>query len=212
MAPSRKLPAQGEEGLIPDSVLKKYGATVVQKDKGEAVFVEGEKAQAFFIVKSGQVKMLNMSEEGKEFNQGYFTRTQSFGEPPFFTEECYPVSAIATVPSDIWRVDRINFMRLLRENVDIHLHITRALSKRLIYKSRMLSEIALEEAEQRIKSLLRHLRETLHEGQGHDIVPFSRQQLADMAGLRVETVIRIIKDLEQKGLAKLTKEGKIRLD
>jgi CRP-like cAMP-binding protein len=212
MASSRKLSPQFEEGFIPDALLKKYGATVVQKDKGEAVFVEGEKAQAFFIVKSGQVKMLNMSEEGKEFNQGYFTRTQSFGEPPFFTEECYPVSAIATVRSDIWRVDRINFMRLLRENVDIHLHITRALSKRLIYKSRMLSEIALEEAEQRIKSLLRHLRETLHEGQGHDIVPFSRQQLADMAGLRVETVIRIIKDLEQKGLAKLTKEGKIRLD
>ena len=211
MSELRRLSQQKEEVGIPDTILKMYGAVVVHKDRGEVVFSEGEKARAFFIVKRGQVKMANVSEEGKEFNQGYFSDNQSFGEPPFFTEGLYPASAIATVPSKIWRIDRADFMRLLRENVDIHLQITRTLSKRLIYKAKMLSEIAIEEAEHRVRTLLSDLRETLQNGQGQDIVPFSRQQLADMSGLRVETVIRTIKNLERKGLVRLTKEGKIKL-
>jgi CRP-like cAMP-binding protein len=37
------------------------------------------------------------------------------------------------------------------------------------------------------------------------IIPFTRQQLADMTGLRVETVIRAIKKMEKEG--KLSLEG-----
>jgi len=212
MSRTAKLALQADEGIIPESILKKYDAIVVERRKGEAVFREGEKAQAFFIVKRGQIKMVNVSDQGKEFNQGYFADRQSFGEPPFFTEDSYPVSAIATVPSEIWRIDRTNFMRLLKDNVDIHLQITRALSKRLIHKSKMLSEIAIEEAEHRIRTLLSHLRETFHFDRDQNVVPFSRQQLADLSGLRVETVIRIVKVLEHKGVLKLTKEGKIKLE
>jgi CRP-like cAMP-binding protein len=39
-------------------------------------------------------------------------------------------------------------------------------------------------------------------------VPFTRQQLADMTGLRVETVIRCIKSMEASG-ALAIEEGKI---
>ena len=37
------------------------------------------------------------------------------------------------------------------------------------------------------------------------IIPFTRQQLADMTGLRVETVIRAVKKMEKEG--KLSLEG-----
>ena len=155
--------------------------------------------------------MANMNEQGREFIQGYFSDGESFGEPPFFTEENYPASAIASIPSTVWKINRSNFLRLLKENFDIHLQITKALGKRLIYKSIMLSEIAIEEAEHRVITLLDQIRETLPSVTKVSVVPFSRQQLADMAGLRVETMIRTIKGLEQEGLVKLTKEGKIKL-
>jgi CRP-like cAMP-binding protein len=207
----RKLSSEKEVGKISIDILRKYGGIVIQREKGEIVFRQGEKAEAFFIVKSGQIKMANVNEQGKEFIQGYFAEGESFGEPPFFTVESYPASAIATIPSTVWKIGRSNFLRLLKENFDIHLQITRALSKRLIYKSIMLSEIAIEEAEHRVRTLLDQIRATLPSITNESVVPFSRQQLADMAGLRVETMIRTIKGLEQQGLVRLTKEGKIKL-
>jgi CRP-like cAMP-binding protein len=39
-------------------------------------------------------------------------------------------------------------------------------------------------------------------------VPFTRQQLADMTGLRVETVVRSIKAMEHKGVLEI-EDGKI---
>jgi CRP-like cAMP-binding protein len=35
------------------------------------------------------------------------------------------------------------------------------------------------------------------------IIPFTRQQLADMTGLRVETVIRTVKKMEKDGKLKI---------
>jgi CRP-like cAMP-binding protein len=209
MSPLRKLPVKKETAKIPEQVLNKYGAKAIKADKGRTIFREGEVAHNFFIVKRGRIKMVNLSKEGKEFVQGYFTDGQSFGEPPFFSEEPYPADAIAVSPSEVWKIGRVNFLRLLKENFDIHLEITRALGLRLIYKSIMLSEIAIEEAEHRIKTLLAFLKEGSRDGEGGHTIPFSRQQLADMAGLRVETVIRIIKNLESRKLLKLTRDGKI---
>jgi CRP-like cAMP-binding protein len=207
-----KLPVKKEAAKIPDPLLKKYNATIIKMEKGQIIFREGESAHSFLIVKRGKVKMVNVSKEGKEFVQGYFAEGESFGEPPFFAEEQYPASAIAVTPSEIWTIGRADFLRLLRENFNAHFEMTRALSLRLIYKSIMLSEIAIEEAEHRVRTLLNYLKESSRKDREAVVVPFSRQQLADMSGLRVETVIRIIKNLESKRIVKLTNDGKIMVE
>lgn len=152
--------------------------------------------------------MANFSETGKEFVQGYFTAGQSFGEPPFFCRMPYPASAIATETSKVWSCAHDDFLELLRKNFQIHLSVTQTLCGRLVYKSIMLSEIANEEAEHRISTLIQYwIKER---GTKADFtVPFTRQQIADMTGLRVETVIRCIKNLEQKRRLNIDEQGKI---
>lgn len=194
--------------MIPDEILKKYRASLTTFKKGDCIFHQGEAANRFHIVKNGKVKMANFSETGKEFVQGYFTSGQSFGEPPFFCRMPYPASAIATETSKIWSCAYDDFMNLLEKNFPIHLSVTQTLCGRLVYKSMMLSEIANEEAEHRIMTLIRYLaKETTKTGPF--ILPFTRQQIADMTGLRVETVIRSIKSLEQKRLLAIGEQGKI---
>lgn len=198
--------------MIPEQLLRRYGARLVALDKGEFLFHEGDAAGEFFIVRQGHIRMGNLSEEGKEFVQGHFTDGQSFGEPPFFNRLPYPAFAVADSRTEVWAVRRDDFLRLLRENFEVHLEITRTLGMRLIYKSMMLSEIAIEEAEHRVRSLLVYLRESMGVPGETFTVPFSRQQLADMTGLRVETVIRTVKSLEQKKYLEISSEGRIRLD
>jgi CRP-like cAMP-binding protein len=196
--------------MIPESILKKYKAKLVKFKKNEILFQAGDAATNFFIVKSGQVKMATYNREGREFVQGYFVDGQSFGEPPFFNHIPYPSSGVAVVDSEVWKCPYSSFMKLLRENFEIHLKVTEVLSGRLVYKSIMLSELAGEEADHRLTTLIEYFRKengvSLTEAYK---VPYTRQQLADMTGLRVETVIRCIKGMEQKGLLTLTGDGKI---
>jgi CRP-like cAMP-binding protein len=200
-----------ETPMIPDATLKKYGARIVTLEKGEALFELGESATHFFIMRSGKIKMVNYNDEGREFVQGYFAPGNSFGEPPFFNHMPYPASAVAVIDSEVWKCPYDHFIKLLRENFAVHLKVTQVLSDRLIYKSIMLMEIAVEEAEHRLTTLIEYFRQSDKKKRPNERfrVPFTRKQLADMTGLRVETVIRSIKSMQQKHLLSLDREGKI---
>ena len=202
---------QSEPGMIPEATFRKYGATIVRLKKGEVFFEQGESAAHFFIVRSGKVKMLTYNEEGREFVQGYFVEGDSFGEPPFFNHMPYPASAVAVTDSEVWKCQYDRFIKLLRENFEVHLWVTQVLSGRLIYKSIMLMEIAVEEADHRLTTLIEYFRQNDKKKKPGEPfrVPFTRQQLADMTGLRVETVIRSIKSMERKHLLTLDEDGKI---
>jgi CRP-like cAMP-binding protein len=196
--------------MITETILKKYAAVIVELEKGDFLFHQGDHAYFFFITRTGKIKMMNYSDEGREFVQGYFTAGQSFGEPPFFTNENYPASAQAVEHSTVWKVPREEFLKLLKNNFDIHLDVIRTLCSRLVYKSTMLSEMAIEEAEHRLLTLISYLAEQTGEHKTKNIkLAFTRQQLADMTGLRVETVIRSIKSLEQKRFLEIDDDGKI---
>ncbi len=195
--------------MIPDDLFQHYGARVVELARGETLFDQGTTANSFYQVRTGKLKMVSYNEQGREFVQGLFTEGQSFGEPPFFNDLPYPAAAVAVEDSTVWKCGREAFLRLLAEHPDIHLGLTKVLSGRLIYKSMMLAEIAVEEAEHRLSTLIEYFRGgPPAKGAVPYRVPFTRQQLADMTGLRVETVVRSIKSLEHKGVLEI-EDGKI---
>ena len=193
--------------MIPDDLFHRYGARTVELDRGETVFDQGTTANTFYQVRTGKVKMVSYNEQGREFVQGLFTEGQSFGEPPFFNDMPYPAAAVAVEPSTVWKCGKEGFVRLLAGHPEIHLELTKVLSGRLMYKSMMLAEIAVEEAEHRLSTLIEYLRRTDGCPSSYR-VPYTRQQLADMTGLRVETVVRSIKAMEHKGTLEI-EDGKI---
>ena len=196
--------------MIPESLLKKYKTKLLKVNKHDILFSAGDAATNFFIVKSGKIKMTTYNADGREFVQGYFVDGQSFGEPPFFNHIPYPSSGVAVVDSEVWACPYDAFMKLLRENFEVHIKLTEALSGRLVYKAIMLSELAGEEPEHRLTTLIEYFRKESGVSPGEVYkVPYTRQQLADMTGQRVETVIRCIKGMEHKGILRLTDEGKI---
>jgi CRP-like cAMP-binding protein len=193
--------------MIPDDLFQRYGARIVELGRGETLFDQGTTASSFYQVRTGKVKMVSYNEQGREFVQGLFTEGQSFGEPPFFNDMPYPAAAVAVEPSTVWKCGRDGFLRLLAQHPEIHLALTKVLSGRLMYKSMMLAEIAVEEAEHRLGTLIEYFR--MSEGCAASYrVPFTRQQLADMTGLRVETVVRSVKAMEHKGVLEI-EDGKI---
>jgi CRP/FNR family transcriptional regulator, cyclic AMP receptor protein len=117
--------------MIDQEVLKKYGAREIILKKDEIIFREEEDALNYFQVQEGSIKMITNSPDGQEFIQGIFKADDSFGEPPLFCSFPYPSTAMALEPSVIIKLGKENFLRLLKENFEIHLHLDQILCQRL---------------------------------------------------------------------------------
>lgn len=185
--------------VIDNEILEKYGAKKILFKKNEILISEGRQAIFYFQIFQGIIKMNNYSQDGQEFVQGMFKDGESFGEPPLFADFVYPANAVAVVDSMIWKLPRENFIRLLKENFDLHFKFCAILSRRLQFKAMIAREISSYAPEHRLLTLIDYFKEK--SGQDNDQyykVPFTRQQLADMTGMRVETVIRSIKTLSEK--------------
>jgi CRP-like cAMP-binding protein len=145
--------------------------------------------------------MNNFNDDGKEFVQGIFSDGDSFGEPPMLIKECYPANAVAIAASEIYLLRKERFVELLMANPEILFKLTTALAKRLYFKSIMASVISSQEPEHRVLKLIDYFKTKISkipEDKPYR-VEITRQQIADLTGLRVETVIRSIKSLEKKG-------------
>lgn len=193
--------------MIDEDLLVDFGAKKVSFSKGDQLFREGESALNFYQVHSGEIKMNNYNQDGKEFIQGIFAMGQSFGEPPLLANVKYPANAEAISDAEVYQLPKMQFLKLLSSNPEIHLKITQTLAKRLFYKAIMVSEISSQEPEHRILRILDYLKKHVHklEEAFSFKVDLTRQQLADLTGLRVETVIRATKSLEKKGEIQIKK-------
>lgn len=191
--------------LIPENLLLDFGAKIIAYPKGTQLFREGDTALNYYQVVTGEVKMNNYNLDGKEFIQGIFASGQSFGEPPLFAEVKYPANAESISDSEVIQLHKSQFFALLEAYPAIHLKMTETLAKRLFYKAIMVSEISSQEPEHRILRILDYLKKHVHklEGKFAFKVDLTRQQIADLTGLRVETVIRATKSLEKKGELKI---------
>jgi len=198
--------------MISESLLLQYNATQKKVLKGEFIFKSGQEPLYFYQVFKGVIKMNNFNSDGKEFIQGIFRDGQSFGEPPLFCDLKYPANAEAINSSTLWLLPKNGLFKLLAEHPEMHLEITKNLAKRIHYKATMISEISSQNPEHRLLKLLKYLKIHVHKLGEKDefVVDLTRQQLADLCGLRVETVIRAFKTLESKGLVHI-KDHKIQI-
>ena len=185
-------------------ILLAQGGKIKTFKKGAFLFLQGDKAQYYYQVVSGEIKMNNFNDDGREFVQGIFKEGRSFGEPPLFIDRPYPANAQASKESEVLLLPKTLFFDLL-SNASICGEIMKVFAKRLYYKALMAEEMSLENSEHRILCLLDYFKEYLIKPNtdGSEKIDLTRQEIANLTGLRVETTIRAIKSLEAKGKIKL---------
>lgn len=182
--------------MIHEDVIQHFKATLRSYSKDQVIFNEGERADFYYQIKTGHIKMYNLTEHGKEFVQGFFEEGNSFGEPPLFGSFKYPATAMALETSEIYVLHKASFLKLLKSHPDIHLKFTKMICKRMIYKAKIIREVSIYPPEHRILTLLHHLKGNTTPDGSYE-VSLTRQQISELTGLRVETVIRAIKKLEK---------------
>ncbi len=171
--------------------------------KGETIFFEGDAADGFHIVSSGQVKVFKMNPLGKEHILHIFGPGEPVGEVPVFSSQPFPANAEAIVNSTTLFFPKKDFVGLIEKNPSIALNMLAVLSLRLRQFATQIENLSLKEVPARLAGYLLY---TAAEQGNADVVelPVSKGQLASLLGTIPETLSRIF--------AKMSEEGLIRVD
>ncbi len=195
--------------MIDIDLLLAWGATYKKLEPNEIIFNEGGVCNFYHQLVEGSVRWVNINEEGKEFIQTIIEPGECFGELPLFDGEGFAASAISNTTSLILRLHKASFHQLLKERSDIHLRFSHLLAQRIRFKFLILKELAFNDPEHRISTLLNYLKKNKKNVCSEcNQLQLTRQQIADMTGLRVETVIRAMRNMHDKGDL-LIKKGKV---
>lgn len=195
--------------MIDTNLLLNMGASFKDVQRNEIIFMEGMQASFYYQVVRGKVRWVNINDEGREFIQLVAEEGESFGELPLLDDEPYAATAIADDDTTLIRLHKSHFIQLLKEHPAIHFSITKMLSQRIRLKFLLLKEMAVRSPEHTITTLLHYFRENnKHTCPDCNRVKLTRQQIADMTGLRVETVIRAMRHLHATGQL-LIEKGKV---
>ncbi|MDR2238594.1 MAG: Crp/Fnr family transcriptional regulator [Chryseobacterium sp.] len=189
---------------IDENMLHSFGGEKIRYISKEFIYKEGDRSLYYFQIMSGKVKLSTYNEEGKEFIQNILGKNQSFGDPLLFIERLYPTNAVCLEAAEIIRMPKNNFIEMLQKHPDLSLEMNACLSQRLYYNSMMVRNMASHNPIHRLKGLMDYLK-SYYDGDCEHCFPveLTRQQIADLTGLRVETVIRTVKKMVGEGIIKI---------
>ncbi len=195
--------------MIDIDLLLAWGGAFKKVSMGESIFMEGQTCAFYHQLVSGRVRWFNIDDEGKEIIHSIIEAGESFGELPLFDEEPYSANAVTESDSVIIRLHKPTFLKIIRESSDLHFAFSKLLSRRLRFKLSIIKTFASHCPENMIATLLNNLKaEKKNFCSDCDQLKLTRQQIADMTGLRVETVIRTMRIMHDKGELVIAK-GKV---
>jgi CRP-like cAMP-binding protein len=182
--------------LISDQPAHKY-------QMGEVIFREGVVPSGIYFIHKGKVKKYKVDHLGREqiiyvANQGEF-----IGYHAVLSEERYPDSAAAIEESILSFIPKEDFLQVLGNSPLLTSRMLKALSHEFTVLANSISVFSQRSAIERLAIALIFLREKYKQDlneQGEILINISRNDLANLAGLAKENVIRLLKELKSEDI------------
>ncbi len=195
--------------VIDEALLFSNGAEMLDYKMNEIIFEEGSQPNYYYQIVRGTVKLNNYHEDGKEFIQSVPFSGHCFGETFLFSDMNYPLNAVAMEDSEIIRIPKMKFIELVKNNPDSLFNLYCYTAERMYFRYRMLNSLSIRDPLGKVKQVMDCLKIFHKKSQQYSYqIPFTRQQLASLTGLRIETVIRVVKKMEKLRIVKI-ENGKI---
>ncbi|HTI59941.1 Crp/Fnr family transcriptional regulator [Mucilaginibacter sp.] len=177
-------------------------------NKGDIIFREGAVPSGIFIIKSGKVKKYKTDKGGREQIIYVANQGELIGYHAVLAEERYPDSAAALETSLLCFIPKEDFVEILQRSAPFAHRLLKALSHEFTVMANSISVFAQRTATERLAIALIVLREKYKDmnaisGQ-EPALDISRADLANMAGIAEENVIRLLKDFKAEGILQTT--------
>lgn len=172
---------------------------------GQMIYLQGESAERLYVVADGQVKLTQLSQNGKEVLLDILKRGEFFGSLSYQPKDHYTQSAYAQTPVCILSIEGRQFRKILQDLPTVALKVMDIMVGKLRESQEMLRLISAASVEQRIATVLLQLSKKLGEKKEIGLLiqmPLSREDIANLTALTPESVSRVMSQFQKEGLIK----------
>jgi len=173
------------------------------------LFREGEADDMLFVLRRGLVKLTCSLPDGREQILGLRVVGDLLGFEAL-RDHRQPYTAETLTEVDLCGMRPRDMLRVLERNPESALRVIDGLNQELQRAQALIRDLGLKSAAERVASFLLSLAHTHDPRENLLTIPLSRQEIAGLLGLTVETVSRNITRLARKGLIQVLR-GRIRI-
>ena len=170
------------------------------------IFEEGQPADYICILLSGRVKLSRIDPGGRENIVMILSEKDTIWESLFLYGGVFPYSAITMTDTRIGKIYRDQFIHIL-DNQEASLQIITLLSRKLHDANQRNIILATQDPLSRLAGFLLYTAERTEQKELY----LRLEEIAATIGLRMETVSRKLKILQEKGLVRRTGNGRLEL-
>ncbi|MCC6160470.1 MAG: Crp/Fnr family transcriptional regulator [Deltaproteobacteria bacterium] len=171
--------------------------------RGEMLFTEADKAEQFYVVLDGDVKVFKTSASGKEQILHFARPFQTFAEAAVMMGGMFPASAMAARDARVFEIPRAQFLELVRGDPDFAVRVMASVARWLRTLVDLVEDLSFAEVPGRLaRRIVKTARESgieLVDGAEIDL-PMSKTDLARMLGTVSETLSRVFAKMSEDGL------------
>ncbi len=161
--------------------------------KNQPILYEEDTNKFMYIILYGTVKVVQITEDGKEILLSFHRSGDFFGEVSLIDKKTLPATVIATEDSNIAIISERDFFSIIFEHKKVLENLLMILCSRLRESWDRIQILSFSNAEQRVKTLLLKACTDLGVKTPEGIIlKLTHQDIANMIGISRETVTRII--------------------
>ena len=185
-----------------DDAMKMLLQSAITKNytRGETLFLQGDPADAFYVVLEGWAKVYRITQAGEEAVVGVFTRGQSFAEAAAFTNGKFPATCEAVTDGRFLRVPARQLFQTIAANPEVGLAMLASTSLHLHQLIKQIEALKAHTGAQRVAEFLLSLTNE-REGPCSLILPYDKALIAGRLGIKPESLSRAFQKLRSYGVA-----------
>lgn len=176
------------------------GCVIQKLAKDQSLFREGEKADGFYVLQSGAIKVYRLTPDGREQIICLFRGPDTFSEVALGTAECYPANANALETSQVILVKTAHMRELIQRRPELSLRMLASMSLHLKHLVQTVQDLKGRQVEHRLAAWI---LENAADQDGFEM-PFSKKVLAGHLGVTSETLSRALARFRKLGLIDAT--------
>ena len=175
------------------------GATPREYPRGVMLFQQGDRADCFYVILDGLVKITRHSPDGDEVVIGVFGKGAMVAEIAMFLGGRYPASAEVVAPARLLPVLSSSFKAALISDPDLAMGMLAATSRRVRDLVEEIEHIKGQTGAQRVADFIVGLCPE-EEGEAQIDLPYEKGLIAARLGMKPESFSRALKRLRQLGV------------
>lgn len=169
---------------------------------GQSIFEQGKQNSFFYMVDRGVVKTHRMDENGKDLITSLHKEGDFFGNMSFNRPLAYDEYATAMEETRVYAIGKEDFKEILSKNNKISLDLIEVLGENLSGVKEQLLEMAYGSVRRKTARTILLFSQRIRRFPTQSI-RISRSDLASVAGMASETLIRTLSDFKKEGLIEI---------